>query len=188
MSNPYSVPSVTDEVLLPRDPQGFRIIGSHLMCSKTVELPEICIVTGSTTDLVRIRRKLSWSPRWLLLVLLISPILMVLIYLLIRRRCHVTWSMSRKLVRKLWGRFFLGLGLLVVGIPAIVVLSDALGFYDAAVYTVLAMIVGSIILILMSGYPLKVQRQESGTIFWLTGYSMRFIQAVSQTQSAATAD
>lgn len=187
MSNPYSVPAVTDEILQADDPQGFRIIGNQLVCSKTAALPEICIVTGTTTDLVRIQRKLVWSPRWLLLVLLISPILLLLIYLLVRRRCDVSWSMSRKLVRKLWGRFFLGLGGVLIGMPAGFIFSSAIGFYHIAFYSMLAMIVGGIILMLLSGYPLRVERQQGGKIFWLTGYSMHFIKAVNQTLPATTA-
>lgn len=188
MSNPYSVPAVTDDVVQAEDPQGFRIIGSHLLCSKTVELPEICIVTGTTANLVRIRRKLAWSPRWLMLVLLISPILLLVIYPLVRRRCDVSWSMSGRLVRKLWSRFFWGLSGVVIGLPAAFLFSSSLGFSHVVLYGMLAMIVGGIILMLLSGYPLRVERQQGGKTFWLTGYSMHFIKAVSQSQPVATAD
>ena len=47
------------------DSSQFYVDGNLIMCGKEVFLPEICVTTGQTDDLVAVRKKLSFAPGWI---------------------------------------------------------------------------------------------------------------------------
>jgi len=90
--NPYAPPQSelsSKERHLERPDEGWRD-GKVLVARKGAELPDRCLKCNAPADGYRFSRTLSWvRPAWLLLFL-ISPLLLVLVYLIVRRRAKVT--------------------------------------------------------------------------------------------------
>jgi hypothetical protein len=164
--NPYTSPAP-----LPTDQ--FYVDGNLIMCGTPVVLPAICVVTGETEDLVLINKTVEWVPKWIYFTLLVGLLILLIVYLIVRKQCKVSYYMSRRLRnRKRWMVFsgFLCWGFLVMSLIAA-------GNYDLPeVFVPLGLIafITSLVLFVLAQQPITAARQENGVRFWLKGFKPAF--------------
>lgn len=151
----------------------FYVDGKLIMCGATVALPAICVITGETEDVVLMKKTVTWVPKWIYFTLLAGVLILLIVYLIVRKECKTSYYLSRRLRnRKRWMvfggvvGFFGGFVLMIAGadsqVPEIVV---PLGLIS---------LIGSLVLLIMGQLPIKAERQENGVRFWLKGFRQPF--------------
>lgn len=176
--NPYAVPESASGLnpyvsAAPMPADQFYVDGDLIMCGTPVELPAICVVTGETEDLVLIQKTVAWAPKWIYLTLLAGLLILLIVYLIIRKQCKVRYYMSRRLRdRNRWMVFsgFLCWGLLFLSMFA----ADNYDLPEVFVPLGLILFVTSLVLFLLAQLPVTVARQEKGVRFWLKGFKPAF--------------
>ena len=172
--NPYAAPeSVSGSVPSGYPTDRFYVDGKHIMCGTPVALPAICVITGETEDIVLIRKTVTWVPKWIYITLLAGVLILLIVYLLLRKECKTSYYLSRRLRnRKRWMifagfvGFFGGIALMIAGadsqVPEILV---PLGLFS---------LIGSLVLLILGQPPIKAVRHENGVKFWLKGFRQPF--------------
>jgi hypothetical protein len=151
----------------------FYVDGNLIMCGTPVALPAICVITGETEDIVLINKTVTWVPRWIYITLLAGVLILLIVYLVVRKECKTSYYLSRRLRNRkrwmiFWGivGFFGGFVLMIAGadsqIPEILA---PLG---------LVSLIGSLVLLILGQPPLKAVRHENGVKFWLKGFRQPF--------------
>jgi len=88
----------------PPLPSGLSIRGRALVTSLDCELPEVCVFTGRTDDLVRVRQRISWHHPAIYLTIFIGLIIYVVLALALRKSANVAYYINReeKARRQMW--------------------------------------------------------------------------------------
>jgi len=176
--NPYAVPeSVSGQnpydstLVMPTD--RFYVDGDLIMCGTPVALPAICVISGETEDLVPVTKTVTWVPKWIYITLLVGLLILLIVYLILRKQCKVSYYMSRRLRnRKRWMVFF---GFLCfVGAFISLIAGGNSDLPEVFIPLGLVAFVGSLVLFILGQPPLGVARQEKGTTFWLKGFKPAF--------------
>lgn len=182
--NPYAAPETTSVQPVGTIPVSqFYVDGNLIMCGKQVVLPAVCVITGETEDLVLMKKTVTWVPKWIYLTLLAGLLVLLIVYLILRKQCSVSFYMSRRLRnRKRWFTFYgflcLGAALfcLIVGansdLPQVFVPLGIVAFITA------------LVMFVMAQPPISAARQEKGTTFWLSGFKPAFFDQLRVMYSA----
>ena len=100
--NPYAVPESVSGFAPPVAVAGFPadrfyVDGNLIMCGKSVELPEICVLTGDTYDVVKVTKTISSIPRWFY-VLVLFGVIGIVVFIVLRmtqqKKCYVSYYLS----------------------------------------------------------------------------------------------
>ena len=177
--NPYAAPESVSGLnpyvsAAPMPTDHFYVDGNLIICGTPVQLPAICIISGETEDLVLIRKTVDWVPKWIYVTLLAGLLILLIVYLVVRKQCKVSYYISRRLRnRKRWMVFsgFLCLAAFVMSLIAA-------GNYNLPpeVFVPLGIItfVSSLVLFVLAQQPITAARQENGVRFWLKGFKPAF--------------
>jgi len=77
-ANPFQAPeSVPAQVRLAQDTQ-FLISDDFILCDADARLPAVCIFTGAQTGLERCTGRVSWYPRWVQLLRILSVFMLLM--------------------------------------------------------------------------------------------------------------
>ncbi len=151
----------------------YWINGRALVGSDPIDLPAYCVKCGSATESGgrRINQKLSWSSRWLLLLIIVNIIVLLVVYLIVRSRVNVGYSICPTCWSKLvkWRYIALGFwlaGILVVFTPYLI--WSFLVFVFALVFTMLGQ------------RPIRVSKCVKKE-FFLVGFGPNFLTRIAQT-------
>lgn len=68
--NPYQAPQATSKGRLPFDTE-FLVSETCVACEDNLKLPPVCIVSGATKDLVRLQKRISHYPTWLIILFIV---------------------------------------------------------------------------------------------------------------------
>ncbi len=92
--NPYAAPKDSTELPAGSHAHGdYRIEGDLLVVEKGASLPDICIYSGERGD-SRVQRKLQWAPPWLAVVVVISPLIYLILYFIMRKTGEIDFALS----------------------------------------------------------------------------------------------
>ncbi|MFN8705659.1 MAG: hypothetical protein ACK526_02705 [Planctomyces sp.] len=161
------------------DPRQFYVDGEYVQCGKKVELPACCVVTGSTDDIVELRKTLTIVPRWVYVFFFFGGLLPLLAYLITRKQCKVSYSLSRPLRNRLRYRtagamfsLLFMIGGIVLGISTADDLNSVIsvaGLISAVVFLILFLV-----LVYLASAPVSIARHQKGQLFWLKGFQPPF--------------
>lgn len=172
--NPYAAPESVSGVVESGHPTDrFYVDGNLIVCGTPVALPAICVITGETEDIVLIKKKVTWVPTWIYITLFAGLLILLIVYLVLRKECKTSYYISRRLRnRKRWMifagfvGFFGGFALMIAGadskVPEILV---SLGIIS---------LISSLVLLVLGQPPIKAVRHENGVKFWLKGFKQPF--------------
>jgi hypothetical protein len=134
--NPYAAPKSRD-LLAPSAGQ-IMYDGQALMIPKQFTFPPICIKTGVATDLTpQRRRKLSWYPPMLAILIVLNVLIFLLVAAFVSKRGEIHFQLSREVARKRrnvllrnWAVFALSIVTGIVGLsqgsPAVIIAAAGL--------------------------------------------------------------
>lgn len=161
----------------------FYVEGDQITFFNHTDLPEICVVTGDQEDLVRVRKTLIWVPSWIYLLLLINLLVLLIVYLIVRKKCTVSYAMSRSARNA--GRMRTLTGVLTMiggGIAGVLIVSGnrpEIGL----VIGIVAFLVG-LVLLYAGGLPISIAKHKDGRQFWLKGFKPAFFDSLRQMYDA----
>lgn len=69
-ANPYQAPQATSESKLSFDTQ-FLVSETCVACEENLQLPPVCIVSGATSDVIQLSKRLAYYPGWLKILYII---------------------------------------------------------------------------------------------------------------------
>ena len=112
-NNPYAPPRHDEQdLLLPRG--GVGMMGDVLICDKGVSLPPLCLFSGEPAS-SRTSRLLAWAPQWWGLVAVMSPLIGLLLYFVVRKTGKLEYSLSPAASQRARNARWLAIGGVVVG-------------------------------------------------------------------------
>ena len=163
---------------------GIRVDGRHLVIRPDTTLPNRCIKTNEPVEHPPRTKTLYWAhPAWLLLIL-VNIIVLLIVYLLVQKKCRVTFSISRAQRDRIRARTTVSLLVLVAGVAAIVVGA----FQQEPIVWVICGIIGAfigLILTFIVSRPLHVAKEKNGE-FWIAGCGKEFLDSIHTTSSVLT--
>jgi hypothetical protein len=183
-TNPHSNPYATPAELLHearRNQTSSGLVESdakHLFVTDPAELPERCVVTNTTDDLVRVSRQLYYiHPVTSFGVLLCGLPGVLILYLIFRKGVHVSYSINRaerfsKRIRSACSLicFLGGIGILIYGVN----LSSAAGVISGIIVVVV-----SLFGIMVFSNTVVVTKHNTG-VFRLKGCSPAFLASAME--------
>ncbi|WP_010587866.1 hypothetical protein [Schlesneria paludicola] len=148
--------------------------GKQLVVRSNTVLPPFCIKTNEPIpESELIKKTLTWLPPAYALVLLLGgPLLLLIVYLLVRKQCVLTYGIASSIRRKRRNRILLNCVislLLFLAIPLTAPLKS-----PVPMVTALLAFIGSIVSLLLMGSQLRITKHRKGE-FWISGCSADFL-------------
>ena len=134
--------------------------GDELVTLPEATLPLICAKCGHTEDVQHVPLKVQWTPFWARLTILLSPIVFLIVYFIVRKKAHVQVGLcpshrSQRMMGMVGGYGALGVGILAL-LGGVFTGSEDLmlmGFMGGMV-----LIVVGVLLAVLMAMPLRVIR------------------------------
>ena len=154
---------------------GIRVDGRYLVVRSGAVLPARCIKTNELVEQAAVNKTFYWvNPAWLLLILA-SPLALLVVYLVVRKECHITFSMSRSERRKVWTRTTASLLVFGAAVAATIV-----GVAEAEVGLAVAGIVclfPGLVMAIVFANPIGVAKAKNDE-FWIKGCGRDFLDSI----------
>ncbi len=174
--NPYHAPSVKASAATAN----VRVEGKCLVVTSGAVLPPYCVKTNTAVQQPDFQqRRLSWCPPIVGLLILLSGLLLILVYFVVRKHCTITFGLSpavRKIHRN--RRVFKIISVIVLFFALLVAAGvDSTG----VIVTVFILFLVAVIALFVGNSPLAITKHRNGE-FWISGCSKEFlvhIQAVA---------
>lgn len=93
--NPYAAPSAKPgHGLAPEASGPLMIMGKDLLVPDGTTLPPLCVKTGQPVHDPAIVKKFYSAPNWVILTVLISPLLLLILYYIFRRKAKIAYYLD----------------------------------------------------------------------------------------------
>ena len=164
-------------------PDVFYVDGDQIRCGPTVRLPPICVKTGETEDLVEVRKTLAHAPGWIYLLLLLNLCVLLVVYLIVKKSCNVTYYMKRE-VRNKYRLYNVSAVLcLIAAVGLFIGLVDSVdngGAHPALMLVPLVLLLTGLVLLVLGSQLLTIARHVDGQQFWLKGFGQGFFDELER--------
>ncbi len=175
--NPYQSPTTVSDAT--RDAGGFRADGKFLVVESTAVLPPICVKTNrSVTERDMVSKQFTWCSPWWGLLILLSGLLLIIVYFLVRKKCTLTFGLDPSVKRKYRNRTLFKTVIAVGLFFAIPVVAGTNS--TPAIAAALVLFLLAIVSLLIGNTPLSVANYRNGE-FWLRGCSKEFLLMIQPT-------
>ena len=152
--------------------------GKCLVVASGTTLPPICVKTSQPVpESALVCRHFHWCSPWVGLLVLLSGLLLVLVYFVLRKKCTITFGLQPHLRKKYHRRMLLK-------VVSAIVLFFAIPFSVAIEPTVLPIItlvlfLVAIVSLFIGNAPLSVVKYRNG-MFWIRGFSDDFLVFIKE--------
>ncbi len=180
--NPYAAPEsfLTEPPVSAGGP--LRVEGELVCVGDQVHLPEICVISGETNDLVQLKKKLAYAGPVVLIAFLLSPLIGLILYMIMKKQTSVTMYMNQEVrTRRRWNMFY-GIIFLFAAVGLLVGLISTGAVDTTLVWLVLplALLVLAIVFMAKGGSLLSVKKYENPGNFWLRGFKPPFFATLAE--------
>ena len=175
--NPYEAPTAAPSA--PLSMTEVRVEGKFLVVTSDAVLPPFCVKTNRPVQPEDFQqRQLSWCPPIVALLILLSGLLLILVYIVVRKHCRIKFGLSPE-TRKKYRNWR------IYKIIAVIALFFAFPFSatldnSAVIGAVGVGFLAAVLSLFIGNSPLAIARHRKGE-FWISGCSMEFL---AQVQSA----
>lgn len=146
-ANPYAPPADATPAFGPAGATaGIRREGDRLVVPKGAVLPARCVKCNAAAEHSE-HKKLTWAPPWVFIIFVLSWLIGLIVYLVVRKTGDVTYSLCPEhLGKRRNGRFAMlgGVALLFGGIFAGIAVNEPLVMLLGLVGGLVAIIVGAV--------------------------------------------
>jgi MFS family permease len=187
--NPYAAPESFHTAANESYAGPLYVEGDLICVGNLVHLPEICVISGETTNLIKTSKRLAYiSPVTLialiliLLIAFVGPILFIILLLTLTKQTVVTMYVSREVRAKRRRTFFSGVVFMISGVGLFVGLMKG-GFVNSTpawLILPLVLFVVAIVLMVKGGSLLSVKKFEKPGNFWLRGFKPPFFATLAE--------
>ena len=177
--NPYQSPA-TDFFSASFERCGERPVvdGKYLVVTSGMVLPSVCVRTNQPVgegDLVR--KSFRWCSPWVLPLILVNPLLLLLAYFILRKKCSLTFGLHPSVRQKYRRRVLFKVAAVFATFFAVLV--SAVKGWDAAWFTSMVLGMSSVVALSIGNSPLKAVKYRQG-MFWIKGFSPTFRARIGQ--------
>ena len=177
--NPYAAPEAISEDEAA-DFETLRVDGNLVCVGRRVQLPDICVLTGDTTDLVRLKISAGWCSPFVIIALVVSPLIGLILYVALRKQAWVTMSMNRSVRSKRLRTVFRGVLLLVAALALFVwALAVMSAISWPLVLLIMSLTVTGFVFLGRGMNPVKVKKYRKPDRFWLQGFKEPFFDTLA---------
>ena len=154
----------------------YRREDMQLVVQSGAVLPSYCVKTGEpVSEEGIVTRKITWSPLWVLLIFFLSPLIGLIVYFIVRKKCEITFGLSPAIQSKYRTRRLIALA---------VALACFVGIFVGASMDNVTIIMASVIFMLMAivvaivgNAPLTAANHVNGR-FWIKGFTPEFFHRI----------
>jgi len=177
--NPYAVSPVVagNTTDFEMSDVNFVIDGDAIRCGPEVRLPDICVRTGDTQDVIRINKAIYYVSPVVYVVLLLSPLIGLILMFALRKKCQVSYCLSSP-VRSQMRWYAVAGTLAILGSIGLFVFIIGSGAADRTPFLIgipILVFIAAIVLLAFGTNALKVQKQVGGKEFWIKGFKDPFL-------------
>jgi len=182
-SNPYTAPHVETVLSIDSQPDSssYYVDGKNLVVRDGVELPNLCIKSGEPLpDGKRYKKTLYWAhPAWAFLILA-GLIIYAIVYLCVRKKVTLHYSLSPKVKKKRFAMNFASLLATFGGIGAAIYFmvkpepTPANGMFIMAGFIVFFL---GLVMVAIFSNSIRAKKHNDGW-FTITGVGKEFLKAI----------
>ena len=173
--NPYAAPKST--IVAPQNGDGYYAQGSMLICRNGAVLPARCVKTNVPIDATCMRKRvLAWASPWIYLLLLVNLIILLIVYLIARKRIRITYGLAPEVRQRIIQRAsFSWLVFVVSGVVMFWgVMNDEVPLGIAGMLFLIA----SLVAVIAFSAVIKVVRIKPSGEFVIRGCSSEFLASI----------
>lgn len=177
--NPFAAPSSPIHATLAEPTHSVGILAledNKIVCGDSVRLPAICVKTGRSDDLVKVKKKLYWAPKWVGFLILLNLLILLVVYMIVRKQVDVVYYIDRSARSSLRLKNAIGVLLFIAGLVGMI--AAAVAEHPAMFVGLIALIVG-LSMVVKFGNVLKPVAHKDG-IFRLQGFGEEFLRVVGE--------
>lgn len=173
--NPYAAPK--SAIVAPESGDGYYAQGSMLICRDGAVLPSRCVKTNVPIDATCMRKRvLAWASPWIYLLLLVNLIILIIVYLIARKRIRITYGLAPEVRQRIVLRAsFSWLVFVVSGVLMF------WGFINDEVplgFASMFFLIASLVAVIAFSTVLKVVRIKPSGEFVIRGCSSEFLASI----------
>jgi hypothetical protein len=171
--NPYLAPMVREPLAAPEGPVYYVVDDSLLVVRSGDVLPLFCVTTGVPVSPEQMERRiLHWCPFWVFVLMFVAPFIGFVLYAILRKKCLITYGMSKAAKRPYWIRVGIACALMIAA--AVGVLIGAKLKMGAILLCSVLLVPVAIIVMLVGNTPFSAIKYVDGK-FWIKGSSPEFL-------------
>ncbi len=180
VENPYQSPlpiaTAVDESSAPVSGDLFYVDGKYIIARSGDMLLPICVKTGRPVGADEmVTKRFVWAPSWVGLLFLLSPLVLLIVYLAVRKNCKLTYGLSREIKARYRNRIVIKAAVCIGSFAAMFASFAGKPSQWGLIWLVVFLV--SLIACAYGNSPLTVSKHENGE-FWFTGASREFLAAV----------
>lgn len=169
--NPYQAPATVSDAV--QSEGEVRADGKYLVVRTGTVLPLYCVKTNQPVGEQELRRRrLTWCSPFVGLLILLSGLLLILVYFLLRKNCVITYALAPEVRRKHRNRRLAKIAAVVMLFFAVPI---AAGSDSTPVILVVTLLFfAAVVSLFVGNSPLVVSKYQQGE-FWIAGCSQDFL-------------
>jgi hypothetical protein len=174
--NPYQAPAEMQPLASSGTARQYRREEKQLVVKSGVVLPLYCVKTGEPITEEDLRtRTLTYSPSYVIILIVLSLLIGLIVYLIVRKKCTLTFGLSPRIRSKYRNRVLIALFVAILcvgGIFLSVKLDNGMLMFASIVLMLVSLVV-----VLLGGSPLTAANHVNGR-FWIKGCSRAFLDRI----------
>jgi len=175
-TNPFQSPTASLETPTRGRGDFPQVDGDCLVVTSGTVLSPVCIITNRpVTEYDLSRKQFTWCTPWVGLLILVNPLVLLLVYLVLRRKCWLTYGLDQRVRRKYRRRILLKVLAVFALLFAVIVAAG----WDAVEAMAIALILFLVALVSLcfGNSPLRVVKYRKG-VFWMKGASEEYLASL----------
>ena len=99
--NPYSAPQTDIANSSPKAGGTIHQEDGLLVVPIGTELPDICLISGRRSSGRYFDKKLTWSPPWVFIFILVNLLILLIVYLIVRKQGRLKYYLDQEVVTRM---------------------------------------------------------------------------------------
>lgn len=159
-----------------------RVDGRCLVVTSGTILPACCVKSNLPVAESEVKwKRLRWCSPWVSLWIILSGLLLIIAYFLVRKNCNLAYGLQPNIRKKY--RMWKMLKILAVFVLLFSLPYSAAYASTSVMLTVFILFFAAVVSLFFGNSPLYVQSYKDG-LFWIGGFSEEYLQRISSGQVA----
>jgi hypothetical protein len=174
--NPFRAPLEMQPLSTPFAAGQFERDNLQLIVRSGAVLPPLCVKTGEPVSAEgMVTKTISWSPIWVVVIFLASPLIGLIVYFIVRKRCEITYGLSATMKSKYLTRRLIAL-IVALGAFAGIFVAGNMDYLMVAILSGVVAVMALAVAVVGTA-PLSAANHVNGR-FWVKGCSREFLSRI----------
>jgi hypothetical protein len=174
--NPFRAPMEMHPFSTPVSSGQFERDDMQLIVRSGAVLPPFCVKTGEPVSAEgMVTKTITWSPIWVVVIFLASPLIGLIVYFIVRKKCEITYGLSAAMKSKYWTRRLIAL-VVALGCFAGIFVAGNMDYLMVAILSGVGAVMALAVAVVGTA-PLSAANHVNGR-FWVKGCSRGFLSRI----------